>query len=37
MTARAEEEGGRFVLVLPNTTFEVLYCGTMISARLSEV
>ena len=37
VTARAVEEGGRFVLVLPNTAFEVLSCGTMISAHLSEV
>ena len=36
VTARAEEEGGWFVLVLPDTAFEVLSCGTMISAHLSE-
>ena len=35
MTTRAEEEGGRFVLVLPDTAFEVLSCGTMISTHLS--
>ena len=35
--ARAEEEQGWFVLVFPNAAFEVLSCGTMISAHLSEV
>ena len=36
MTTRAEEESGRFVLVLPDTTFEVLSCGTVISTHLSK-
>ena len=36
VTTRAEEEGGRFVLVLPDTTFEVLSCGTVISTHLSK-
>ena len=36
VTARAEEEGGRLVLVLPDTTFEVLSCGTVISTHLSK-
>ena len=35
VTARAEEEGGRLVLVLPDTSFEVLSCGTVISTHLS--
>ena len=33
---RAVEEGGRFVAVLPNQLLEVLSCGGVVSAHLSE-
>jgi len=35
--ARTLEEGRRLVLVLPYASFEVLPCGSMVSAHLSEL
>jgi len=34
--ARTHEERGGFVLVLPNVAFEVLSCGSVVSAHLCE-
>ena len=36
LVTRAKEEGGGLVLVLPNVAFEVLSCGSMVSAHLSQ-
>ena len=37
MLARTLEEGRRLVLVLPYASFEVLPCGSMVSAHLGEL